>query len=284
VINIEEYIDGSKFELISDLSFGDKFTTEHPLEINKLIKFISSFKENRMPIIYVDSDRVLIFFEILRNNPTKDFILISHNGDTIFNDKDISNKPECIKKWYGQNINVKNTENIISLPIGLERPHWSKERYGVMGFKHNKIYEYSNLNFEKNKFCYINFSIDTNIHKRGWIPAYFKDSKNFHIRLGGINGNIDDYLKECKESHYVLCPDGNGIDCHRNWEMLYIGVTPIIEHSEFHKEIYDDLPVVIVNSFKEIDESLILKNKELLNTNYNINKLKFSYWENLIKS
>lgn len=284
MIEIEDYIDGSKFELISDFSFGDKYTNELVLDLDRLNLFLNSFDEKRLPVIYVDSDRVLNFFSILKENPTKDFILLSHNGDTTFYNDDINKKPDCVRKWFGQNINVKNTENIKSLPIGLERPFWSTNRYGEFGYKHNKVYEFSKKEFNKDKSCYINFNVNNNIHKRGWILNHFNNSKHFHIRLGGIDGSMDDYLKECKESHYVLCPDGNGIDCHRNWEMLYIGVIPIVEYSEFHKEIYGDLPVVITNSFTEINEELISNNKGLFEGEYNINKLKFSYWENLIKS
>jgi hypothetical protein len=80
-----------------------------------------------------------------------------------------------------------------------------------------------------------------------------------------------------------LCPDGNGIDCHRNWEMLYLGVVPIIEKSFFHKKIYQDLPVLIVEDFKSLSKDFLYENI-IDNKNYsNLEKLKFKYWENLIK-
>ena len=80
---------------------------------------------------------------------------------------------------------------------------------------------------------------------------------------------MDKYFTECKESHFVICPDGNGIDCHRNWEMLYIGVVPIIEKSYFHEKIYGDLPVLIVDSFKNINKDLLISKKNYFNGKYN---------------
>jgi len=280
MISKEEYIDGNKFESVADLGFGDKYTKEYHLDIGKLRYFLDNFKENRLPVIYVDSDRVRQFFTMV-NNDDIPFILLSHNGDTTFTQDDIDNRPKCIKKWFGQNINAINTEDIVSLPIGLERPHWSKNRYGIFAHKHNKIFEYSSKEFDKNKICYINFNPNTNKEKRQWIEPYFRGKTWVSIRMGGIRGNIDHYLKDCKESHFVLCPDGNGIDCHRNWEMLYLGVTPIIESSYFHNNIYGDLPVLIVDNFKELNESLLSQIK--YNNEYNMEKLKFSYWKNKIK-
>lgn len=283
MIDLEEYIDGSKFESIADFGYGDKYTTQHDLDIDKLLHFLSTFNQNRLPIVYVDSDRVLEFFKKVKEIKCPNFILLSHNGDTIFGENEVYEKPNFIVKWFGQNINVINTNTIISLPIGLERPHWSLSRYGDFAFKHKKIYQYSNLIFEKNSLCYINFNIETNRMKRSWIVDYFSNEVWCKTRIGGINGSLDNYFTDCKSSYFVLCPDGNGIDCHRNWEMLYLGSIPIVEKSNFHSEIYSNLPVIIVDSFKQINQKYLL---QMINTTPIINyeKLKFSYWEKLIKN
>jgi hypothetical protein len=283
MIKIEDYIDGTKFESIADFGFGDKYTIEIPLSLEVLHNFLVNFNEERLPIIYVDSDRVKDFFNITNNYNDNEFILLSHNGDTTFVKDDVEKKPKCVKKWFGQNIDFENTDNIISLPIGLERPHWSQNRYGVYGFKHNKIFEYSKLIFSKNKLCYLNFNPNTNKEKREWIVPHFGSEDWCNIRMGGIHSSLDTYYTECKESHFVLCPDGNGIDCHRNWEMLYLGVVPIIEKSFFHNKIYQDLPVLIVEDFKSLSKDFLYENI-IDNKNFpNLEKLKFKYWENLIK-
>ena len=283
MIKKEDYIDGNKFESMADLGFGDKYTTQLPLDINKLIIFLKNFKEDRLPIIYVDSDRVKKFFTLIKEIKIP-FKLLSHNGDTTFTPKEVLERPSCILKWYGQNIDSKNNNDIISLPIGLERSHWSKKRYGINAHKHNKIYEYSIKNHKKDKLLYINFNPNTNKIKRGWIIPYFNNKNWAPTRIGGIRGNIDHYLTDCIKSYFVLCPDGNGIDCHRNWEMLYMGVIPVIEKSYFHDKIYGDLPVLIVNDFKELTKELLEEKKSFYEKKYNREKLKFSYWENMIKN
>lgn len=282
MIEISDYIDGTKFESIADYGFGDQYTNFEEINIDKLHNFLKSFDGNRTPLIYCDSDRIRIFFEIFKNYSDFEFNLISHNGDDTFDQEFVDNKPLCIKKWFGQNLNVVNTPDLVSLPIGLERPHWSTNRYGSYGFKHNKLYEYSNYNYEKNNLCYINFNPSTNRNKRQWVINHFQSESWCKIRLGGIQGNLDSYFRDCKESHFVICPDGNGIDCHRNWEMLYLGVTPILEKSQFHINIYSDLPVLIVDSFTDLTENFLMNNINNQNQYYKLEKLNFSYWKNLI--
>lgn len=284
IIDKEEYIDGDKFESLCDLSFGDFYTKFINLDIKILDQFIINFKEKRLPIIFVDSDRVKNFFELTRDYD-KSLILVSHNGDSIFNEEDVKLKPNCIKKWYGQNINVKNSDTIVSLPIGLERPHWSTSRYGHYGYKHDKIFHYSTKRVDKENICYINFNVNTNIKKRGWIVNFFKNFNWVKIKMGGINGDLNQYFNDCINSHYVFCPEGNGIDCHRNWEVLYLGSTPILENNLFVNQIYGDLPTLIVEDFKDLNKTLLLEYINYIkNNNFNVEKLKFSYWKKLIKN
>ena len=284
MIKVLDYIDGDKFESICDFSFGDYYTSMINLDLSILDNFISNFNSKNLPLIFVNSDRVKDFFKMVESYE-KEFILVSHNGDTTFYEEDIKNKPKCIKRWFGQNINYFNNDEIISLPIGLERGFWSKQRYGLDGFKHKMINENSNLKIEKHNLLYINFNISTNLEKRGWIPDHFNKFEWVYSRFGGINGNYELYIKECKESKFILCPDGNGIDCHRNWEMLYLGIIPILQESIFHKTIYNDLPVCFVKEWTDITEEFLNKEYEIItNKKWNLEKLYFTYWGNKIKN
>jgi hypothetical protein len=58
---------------------------------------------------------------------------------------------------------------------------------------------------------------------------------------------------------YILCPRGNGIDTHRVYEALAIGVIPIIElgQSRAMDQMYSSLPILLVQSFANITETLL---------------------------
>jgi hypothetical protein len=61
------------------------------------------------------------------------------------------------------------------------------------------------------------------------------------------------YRKLVSQSKYVISPPGNGPDCHRTWEALYLGATPIVKRSHWPFNKYK-LPVAIVDSWDEIAE------------------------------
>ena len=49
---------------------------------------------------------------------------------------------------------------------------------------------------------------------------------------------------------FVASPAGNGLDCHRTWEAIYLGVVPIVENNAMNK------------SFKKLGLPMILIDKE----------------------
>jgi len=50
---------------------------------------------------------------------------------------------------------------------------------------------------------------------------------------------------------FVVSPHGNGLDCHRTWESLVLGNIVIVKRSSIDP-LYDGLPVVIVDDWREI--------------------------------
>ena len=81
----------------------------------------------------------------------------------------------------------------------------------------------------------------------------------------------------------VVCPRGNGVDCHRIWEVLYLKRVPIVK-KENQLKYFESLPILFLDSWYE------LKNLELINNKYNkvkFNKLNlafFEHWENIINN
>ena len=85
-----------------------------------------------------------------------------------------------------------------------------------------------------------------------------------------------------KKFTFVLSPFGNGMDCHRTWEALSLGSIPIIKGNGFSK-MFEDLPVLVVDNWEQITEELLHQTIELFKTKqFNYEKLKLSYWKNMI--
>jgi hypothetical protein len=60
-----------------------------------------------------------------------------------------------------------------------------------------------------------------------------------------------DLWREKTRYAFVVSPHGNGLDCHRTWESLVLGNIVIVKRSSIDA-LYDKLPVVIVDDWREI--------------------------------
>ena len=155
-----------------------------------------------------------------------------------------------------QNINLFH-EKLSPLPIGIANSQWKHGNMEII----NKI---SYQPIKKTHLLYINFNINTNIRKRQPIYNLFKKKK-----LGTFQQNqpFEEYLKILKSHKFCLVPPGNGIDCHRTWECLYLGVIPIVEKHPHNTQLAKHLPILVVEDWNIITE-------EYLNNYYKLHLFK----------
>lgn len=71
------------------------------------------------------------------------------------------------------------------------------------------------------------------------------------------------FLYNLSQSKFMICPRGNAIDCHRNWEVLYMRRVPVMKRHPYLEELYKDLPVLFVNHYSEVTEELLIENDNL---------------------
>ena len=86
-----------------------------------------------------------------------------------------------------------------------------------------------------------------------------------------------------KDSRFVLSPRGAGEDCYRTWEALYLGCIPVVKSSAIDA-VFQDLPVLIVDDWKSINECFLRNHLEKINKKVEKNKfykLHIDYWKNL---
>ena len=146
----------------------------------------------------------------------------------------------------------------------------------------------------------INFSPDTDgtgLRKRIWNEyCETKDStqQKFISCLKKPEGvqisNLPKIYNASREYPFWLSPRGNGIDCHRTWEALYLDIIPIVWNSSLNV-LYENLPVLIINDHHELNETFlreklrdISKKKASKTGAYRYEKLRNAYWRHLILS
>lgn len=261
-----EFITGEKFVSLSDQIFSIN-------DVNDYYKYKNTLDLNKNPnVIYTHVHYIKYLFETLENCE-KELIIISHNSDNNTPDIKI---PKCVKKWYSQNVTIKN-DKIESIPIGLENnmwfPHINKKQKMIDKISKQKNYR---------KLLYINHNVNTNKKERIEPYQIFSNNQWCSI-INGQNGfNFESYIDNIYNHKFVLCPDGNGIDTHRLWETIYLKSIPIVKRS-INTNFYNDLPICYVDNWKEINEQFLNNEYNRINScNFNLEKLDMNYWKNKI--
>lgn len=268
-----DWIQGQKFKGVADFVYapehkldGDYDNLQNTFDITKL-------KDKN--IVYTHTMYVNQLFDVLYPLQEK-FIVVTHNSDVNIDDK--YEAPDNVIRWFSQNVNVYK-DYLDSLPIGLENDMWFPgiNKKQQMQDKLTDSRHYHNL-------VYMNHNIATNPSKREY-PYQVLEHKSWVTSDRGANGyDFGTYIDNIYNHLFVICPEGNGIDTHRIWECLYMGVIPIVENN-INNSFYTDLPMLVVDDWDELtEEGLMATYLTKQSMVVNRNKLYFRYWEDRIKS
>jgi hypothetical protein len=232
-------------------------------------------------LVYVVSDALAAFeltiMPYLAQNIS--FTLISGDSDTsvtaqvrrLIGDK-------RIKHMFAQNC-VFDHPKITKIPIGMD---FHSVQHLISPQLHNDhlafIANHVSRNTARKNKIYVNLDLSTNFRRRLQLSFIPKDLVFIRqTRMSAI-----DYYREMSTFRYVFSPNGNGLDCHRTWEAIILGCIPIIQKTEI-SSLFADLPVIEVTNWNEVSRDLLDKFElGYSKRSFNWNKLKFSYWKNLI--
>lgn len=88
--------------------------------------------------------------------------------------------------------------------------------------------------------------------------------------------------KNITQFAFVLSPFGMGMDCHRTWEALCLGAIPIVMSNVF-KPMFEGLPVLIVNDWREITRTLLDETIQAFKTKeFKYEKLSLKHWVDMM--
>jgi hypothetical protein len=265
---MNDFLSGYNFARKCDVVFSETIPEN---ETHKT--YITDYFElNDGDIIFCKTDNVLKLFEILKNeNDIKNLKLMTHESDYEINQKLFETKPKCISKWYAINVNYGHPD-LIPIPIGLAND------YCPITLKIDNLTRKGS----PKKLLYINHRIDTNFEKRKWIYDYFESNEWCSVDIPNLS--LEEYKKQLDNHKFILCPIGNGIDTHRLWESFYHGIIPIVE-SHIHYKLLNDLPAIVIPSFREITQNFLDKKfTEINSKKFNLNKFDVGWWISNIKN
>ena len=250
-----EFIDGDKFRSICDFELGEEMPDKDEVTM------------------YAASDDYLKALVFIEKNSSKKFKLVTHNGDAeVHLDKRLL--PKNLICWYAQNL-CSSSSRTFPIPIGLENPHWHPSKRDTIincpPQKKRLIRAFSQFNPSTH---------ESRIDLVGLIRNKVIDA-DFSYSVNGTG--FDEYVFNLSKYAFCLCPRGNGIDTHRIWEALYMGCIPIVQNHLTHKNL-SDLPILFIDEWQEVThQKLVQFLQDATSIMYNLEKLSFCYWKNLIK-
>ena len=199
---------------------------------------------------------------------------------------DFLNSSNCVV-WFTQNCTL-NHPKVIPIPIGMDYHTFSRcqsplDQEGILC----SIKEKTKPFYNRIHKCYGNFHFKMD-------GKYYSSDR--HDCFDNVDKELTYYEKKEIERNdtwkrqtlfsFVLSPAGGGLDCHRTWEALILGCIPIVKRWNVPLEkVYDDLPVLIVDDWKDITEELLENTlEEFRQKEFNYDKLTLKYWIDLIYS
>jgi hypothetical protein len=283
-----DLLDGYRLSRLCDYSFGDqsgrfgsvinsfmKDANLSNLEFAAKVEEISNQK--KVMTLFIDNIRlynrqiynakkedVNFLRELMANNDLLDlvtsfdkmnFIIFTNLEDTSIDEHVHNYIPDNVKA-----ISAVNAESfggkIYPAPYGLKRQMYPSDNKNELVKKF-----YLSSDAIPRKLLYVNHTIETNVTEREGINELFRWKKWATVDKRRIK--FDDFVSKVLNHKFMICPVGNALDCHRNWEVIYLRRVPIMKRHPYLVELFKDLPVLFVEDFKDISEELLKRSNHL---------------------
>ena len=148
---------------------------------------------------------------------------------------------------------------VISAPYGLQRQmHPGDNRSQTI----EKLSQ--EMDVEPNNLLYINHSTYTNPKERVGINEIFKGE--YWACVDTERVGYEEFLSKIKDHKFMVCPIGNALDCHRNWEVLFLRRVPVMKRHPYLEKLYENYPVLFVDRYEDVTQKLLIESNHLFET------------------
>lgn len=208
-------------------------------------------------VIYCD-EFYLADFILQQSNIKQKYILITLLGDIALPGLYSSLlSTKNLHKWFVTNLESFHTDpRLVQIPIGMNDLGSFNNEYS----KVSKVLKHTALNmkpFSKRKISvYVNVMLRTSPFRpvlTDLLQSYSRCGNLSAAYFNTIKIPFSEYMQHLKDSRFVVCPPGRGLDTHRTWEALAAGAIPIVLGSDINP-IYEHLPIVILQDWRQLTD------------------------------
>jgi len=220
---------------------------------------------------------------------SKQDLFITHNSDYPITCDSLSRGPS-FKRWYAQNKSTPDPR-VFSIPIGLENmtrrtsPAAAHGRFSsqvLFALQKALMMERINIiDLKKDGFVFMNFATSTYPKERQKVWEMF-EGKSW-VNASAHTPIIQKFYYDLASHKFAISPRGNGIDCHRTWEALYLKTVPIVREN-IHMNDFRELPIYFVKDWNELcyDSLRRFYQERIIEDKFDLKKMKISYWRQVL--
>ncbi len=183
--------------------------------------------------------------EFKKSRPEKSVLLI-HNGDKIPSSKKLDSLTDLFDYVFAVNVLVESAA-LRALPIGLENA--SLNNNGRLEFYLRGLENRQPM--DRARLVMSSFNPSTNPTVREAAAKIFRQSR---FGFDGVAWKRKEYRDALMDTCFVVSPPGNGPDCHRTWEAMYMGAVPVLLEGHLAPSLREGMPVLEVPSYQEFVE------------------------------
>ncbi len=222
-------------------------------------------------IIFTPTHLLDAFINIALPRRVEPFVLITHASDHCIEErhKELLSDTRLLH-WFAQNCTISHAK-LTPIPIGLANRNW---RHGDLE-TFNRVRHQRAL---KRRLLFSAISLKTN-PKRSNTALYLMNN-GFTVYENSFP--FLDYLKNIKQSLFTASPEGNGVDCHRTWESIYLGSIPIIDHRTWI-DSFKSVPMLSITDWGCVTMDFLIEEFHKSN-DPDLSKASLGYWRHLISS
>ncbi|KZL19242.1 hypothetical protein PsAD2_01993 [Pseudovibrio axinellae] len=187
--------------------------------------------------------------------------------------------------WFAQNLTIKH-DKLFNLPIGLDYHTLTQRKSHAWGAFQSPLEQEERLrqivsmapplrSREIRGYC--NWHHAVHRGDRREVLDVADDSVAYYE---SDHLPRDQSWRKNAQFLFTISPFGEGMDCHRTWEALFLGAIPIVKSSGLNP-LFVDLPVVIIEDWKELTKERLLQERDdILARAFDFSSLFLSFWKN----
>ena len=192
--------------------------------------------------------------DLCANFPQMKFIIFTNLEDTPIDDFILNKIPENVACISAVNA-ITHNDKVIPAPYGVQR------RMNPSDDRIEQLTQYmEHVPSKPRNLLYVSHNESSNVKRMG-IKSLFYDKDWAEVNEQRVPYNI--FLYNLSGSKFMICPIGNAIDCHRNWEVLYMRRVPIMTRDPYLQKLFENYPVLFVDKYSDVTEELLLANDNL---------------------